>query len=214
MKTPSNLEAKGGNLQPRNPWHRSLRHAATTVLVACALVLAAIPSQAANIVWVSFHPADETPSAAAATATFTNAPDVGYTRLLRGAGHNVTRVVTMANGVMDTNLLNSADLVIIGRSVPSDHYQDPPERAFWHGIVTTPVMIMGGYINRTNRLGFMTGDGIPDVTSNPVRLTAVDPSHPIFAGVSLDSAGLMVNGYANIVSHTNFTQRGISVVTN
>src|SRR5687767_11486408 len=178
-------------------------------LLAVCTLIAALPAQAANIVWVSFHAADETPATSAAAAGFTNAPDVGYTRLLRSAGHNVTRVVTMANGVMDTNLLNSADLVIISRSVPSDHYQDAPERAFWSGTVTAPVMILGGYINRLNRLGFMTGNDIPDANSNSVRLTITNPSHPIFAGVSLDSSNLMVNPYANTVTHTNFPQRGI-----
>src|SRR5687767_345433 len=178
-------------------------------LLAICTLIAAVPAQAANIVWVSFHPGDTTPSATAGGIGFTNAPDVGYTRLLRSAGHNVTRVVTMANGVMDTNLLNSADLVIISRSVPSDHYQDAPERAFWSGTVTAPVMILGGYINRLNRLGFMTGNDIPDANSNSVRLTITNPSHPIFAGVSLDSSNLMVNPYANTVTHTNFPQRGI-----
>ena len=137
MKTPSNLDSKGGKLQPRNPWHLSLRHAATTLLVACALVAAAIPSQAANIVFVSFHSADGTPSTAAFNDGFTNAPDAGYTRLLREAGHNVTRVVTIDNADTSPALLaqiNAADLVILSRSVPSGHYQQNNETAFWNGI--------------------------------------------------------------------------------
>src|SRR5688572_9532429 len=100
MKTPSNLESKSGNLQPLNPWHRLLKQPATTLLVACALVMAAIPSRAANIIWVSFHSADGTPSTAAFNDGFTNAPDVGYTRLLRDAGHNVTRVVSADNAAL------------------------------------------------------------------------------------------------------------------
>jgi hypothetical protein len=219
MKTPSNLESKSGNLQPRNPWNRLLRQPATALLVVCALVMAAIPSRAANIVFVSFHSADGTPSTAAFNDGFTNAPDAGYTRLLREAGHNVTRAVTIENADTSPALLaqlNAADLVIISRSVPSGHYQANNETAFWNGL-TRPVMILGAYINRggaaNQRLGFMTGDAIPDVNSNPVRLSIAQPSHPIFAGVATDTAGLMVNPYANMVFHTNDPQRGISVIT-
>ena len=213
MKTSSNLESKGGNLQPRKTGHRLLRRPAVILLVACALAAAAIPAQAANIVWVSFHSADGTPSTAAFNDGFTNAPDAGYTRLLRDAGHTVTRVVSADNAALDPNVLNAADLVIISRSVPSGHYEVDAETAFWNTTVTAPVMILGGYVSRQNRLGYFAGTTIPDVNSNPVRLTVANPSHPIFAGISLDSANLMVNPYANIVTHTNDPQRGISVVT-
>src|SRR5687768_8481466 len=196
MNTSSNLESKGGNLQPRNPWNRLFRQPARALLVICALVLAAISSQAANIVFVSFHGAEGTPTTAAANAGFTNAPDAAYTRLLRAAGHNVTRIVTIENADTSAALLaqiNAADLVIISRSVPSGHYQQNNETAFWNGI-TKPTMILGAYIIRgataNTRLGYMAGDTIPDVSSNPMRLTVANPSHPIFAGISVDSGNL------------------------
>jgi hypothetical protein len=183
--------------------------------------MTAIPSQAANIIFISFHGAEGTPSTAAAGAGFTNAPDAAYTRLLRDAGHTVTRIVSPDNANANAALLtqlNAADLVIISRSVPSGHYQSDLESAFWNGI-TAPMMILGAYINRGGatagnvRLGLMSGSNIPDVTNNPIRLAVANRSHPVFAGVSLDSSGLMLNPYANIVQHTNFTQRGISVIT-
>ncbi|MBK7998505.1 MAG: hypothetical protein IPK15_07260 [Verrucomicrobia bacterium] len=59
----------------------------------CGL-MASVPADAANIMFVSFHSGDNTPSAAAVTAGFTQAPDVGYTQLLQNNGHTVTRVVT------------------------------------------------------------------------------------------------------------------------
>jgi hypothetical protein len=193
---------------------------AWTALLAICTLIAALPAQAANIVFVSFHSAEDSPTTAARNVGFTNAPDAGYTRLLRDAGHNVTRVVTIENANTNAALLaqlNAADLVILSRSVPSGHYQANNETAFWNGI-TAPVMVLGAYINRggtaNSRLGFMTGDQIPDVNSNPVRLSVSQPSHPIFAGVALDAAGLMANPYANIATHTNALQRGISVITN
>ena len=50
-----------------------------------------VSGNAANIFWVSFHPDDNMPSADALAAGFLQAPDAGYTQLLRNAGHNVTR---------------------------------------------------------------------------------------------------------------------------
>src|SRR5687768_9985244 len=87
------------------------------IAVAVAL-LSVVSSQAANIVWVTFHPADGTPSAAAAAApaSFTNAPDAGYTALLRSSGHGVTRIVTrdnVATGSAEDALIQAADLVIL-----------------------------------------------------------------------------------------------------
>jgi len=179
--------------------------------------LALTSSEAANIAWISFHAADNVPSANALAAGFTNAPDVGYTQLLTNNGHTVTRIVSLDNATLIAAVLNAFDLVIISRSVPSGHYQSDAETAFWHSI-TAPTIILGGYVIRGGtasgnvRLGYMATDTIPD-TASSVRLRARVPSHPIFAGVSFDSSGVMVNTYANIVSYTNTPQRGISVVT-
>jgi hypothetical protein len=161
----------------------------------------------ARIAWVSFHSASNAPSATAAATGFTNAPDVGYTDLLAANGHQVTRVVT--SGTPDATFLNAFDLVIISRSVPSGDYQDPPETAAWNGI-SAPMMLMGGYILRSSRLGFTTGTTMPD-TAGPVTLTVNDTNHPIFSGISLDAQTNMVNLYADRVSFTNLLQRGISV---
>lgn len=172
------------------------------------------PSGAA-IAWVSFHPADDVPSADAADpdAGFTEAPDVGYTELLRANGHEVTRIVT--SGTPNAGLLNAFDLVIISRSVPSGDYQDPPETAAWNGL-TAPTMILGGYVLRSSRLGFTSGTTMED-TEDTIALTAMDPNHPIFEGIELDGSGTMVDGFANVVMHTNMVtlaeelQRGVSV---
>ena len=181
-----------------------------------ASFLAVLPLKAANIYWVSFHPADDTPSANAATAGFTNAPDAGYTRLLAADGHTVTRYLTTATP--DTALLNTADMVIISRSVPSGNYQTEPSPTDWNGI-TVPMMVLNGYITRGTRLGLTTGDTMIDVNTSQIRLRVNTPAHPVFNGVSLDAANLMVNPYAQRVTFTNATtgatnlQVGISVNT-
>lgn len=182
--------------------------------LALATLVGVSTSSASNIVFVSYHPDDSSPSLDAKSAGFTQAPDVGYTQFLKANGHTVTRVVT--SGTPDVALLNSADLVIISRSVASADYELDAETAAWNSI-TAPTMILGGYVLRNNRLGFTTGGTIPD-TVGPVTLTVTDPSHPIFQGISLDSGNAMVNPYAEIVAATvggvGTLQRGISVNMN
>jgi hypothetical protein len=192
----------------------------TTLLLSC--LIPAVSSQAARIAFISFHPTDS-PDTAAANAGFTSAPDIGYTSALAAAGHEVTRFLTSAAPNVAT--LNTFDLVIVSRSVPSGNYQfntttQTGTTAAWNGI-TAPMMLLGGYIIRDNRLGFMAGTTIPDVNSPSVSLKINDPNHPIFAGVTLDSNNITVNPYATIQTFTytgstgttNVTQRGISVVT-
>jgi len=163
-----------------------------------------------DIAWVSFHPADNEPGADAAAAGFTEAADKGYTDLLRKAGHNVTRVQT--SGTPDVAALNEYDLVIISRSVPSGDYQDAAEAAAWNS-VETPILIFGGYILRTSRLGYTTGTTMVD-TDRVIKLLANDPNHPIFADIALDGDGLMVNDYAGIVTALDNVQRGVSINNN
>lgn len=185
-------------------------------------LLAGMSLPAANIAWVSLHSADNTPNANATNAGFTNAPDAGYTKLLAANGHTVTRFVTIEGLQNSPDLitaLNTNDLVIISRSVPSGHYDSAAETAAWNSSVTVPLMSINGYVNRNNRLGFNTGDTIPDVNSDPMRLRVLYRAHPIFAGIALNDTNLMVNPFSSIQTHTNATtgatqvQRGASVVT-
>jgi hypothetical protein len=164
----------------------------------------------AKIAWVSFHPADDTPSAAAKTAGFTEAADVGYTKLLATSGHQVTRILT--SGTPDTNALNAFDLVIISRSVPSADYQDAAETLAWNGI-KAPMMIVNGYIMRNSRLGYTTGATMVD-SAGSVKLKVLNPLNKIFWGINTDVNGLMANDYANLAAFTNKNQLGISVNNN
>jgi hypothetical protein len=182
----------------------------TAVLIAAVGLPNTTQAAAQRIAWVSFHPADNTPSGAAAAAGFTTAPDVEYTRLLTAAGHTVTRIVS--SGTPDTTLLNGFDIVIISRSVPSGHYQTDPSPALWNGI-TKPMMVLGGYVLRASRLGYTVGDTMVD-TGGDIRLGTTNPSHPIFTGVELDGNGVMVNPYAGRVTYNGTLQAGISVNNN
>jgi hypothetical protein len=148
-----------------------------------------------KVAWVTFHPADDTPSADAVTAGFTNAPDKGYTDLLTANGYDVTRYVS--TNMPDAATLNTADVVIIGRSVDSGHYGGTAATA-WNSI-TTPTIIMSGWTLRSSRMGFTTGSTMEDIT-NDVALTASDPMHYIFNGISL-TGGTMDNPFAGLVDY-------------
>ncbi|MEK7677137.1 MAG: LamG-like jellyroll fold domain-containing protein, partial [Verrucomicrobiota bacterium] len=195
------------------------------LIVTLALSASTLP--AANIAWVSFHSADNTPSGAATTAGFTKAPDVGYTALLAANGHTVTRFVRVNDIQVQPDLLTALgtnDLIIISRSVPSGDFQQLDEATAWNGI-TNPVMILGGFVTRGgtgggSRLGLTTGETIADVNVDPLRLRVNAPGHPIFSGVALGSTNLMVNPYARRVAFTNANtgvttnQVGISINNN
>jgi len=185
-------------------------HRQLALLVLAIGLCLSLPASAANIVWVSFHPGDSTPSSAAAGTGLTVASDKGYTDLLEASGYTVTRYVQTATP--DAALLNAADLVIISRGVASASFQDAAATT-WNTTITAPTMILGGYIIRQNRLGLSTGNTIPDTTGD-IRLTAVDPTHQIFSGIEL-SGGAMVNPYAGVVKHpvSGAQMRGISIIT-
>lgn len=171
---------------------------------------------AANIAWVSFHAADDSPSTNAATAGFTQAPDIGYTNLLTGAGHTVTRFVSSATP--NAEVLNAYDLVIVSRSTNSANFQSAGATA-WNGI-TAPMIVMSGYSLRSNRMGFTSGETMVDTflplndVTDTIRLTAANPSHPIFAGISLDGSNVMTNPFSAEASFGANVQNGISVNTN
>ncbi|MHC4643657.1 MAG: DUF1349 domain-containing protein, partial [Planctomycetota bacterium] len=163
-----------------------------------------------QIVWVSFHEGDDVPSSNAADVGFTEAPDKAYTAMLADNGYGVTRYITSSSP--DPNVLNAADLVIISRSVSSGGYSKDGATA-WNGI-TAPMIITGGYVLRTSRMGYTTGKTMVDTTGD-ITLAVNDPNHPIFAGIDLLD-GTMVNPFAGVVLYpTDGTlARGLSINNN
>ncbi len=161
-----------------------------------------------KIVWVSRHGADDAPSAGAAGQGFTEAPDKGYTDLLKANGYDVTRYIQTSTP--DVNVLNAADLVIVSRSSPASSFQNAAATA-WNGI--SAPMIITHYTIRANGMGFATGNAQTHITGD-VTLTVSNPTHPIFAGIPL-TGGTMDNPFAGVVVYpTNGTEaRGIMIIT-
>jgi subtilisin-like proprotein convertase family protein len=164
-----------------------------------------------TIAWVSYHAADDEPHADAAAVGFTQAPDIGYTNLLKANGYKVVRVLT--SQTPDVEFLNTMDLVIISRTASSGHYGGSGATA-WNS-VTAPMINLNGYTLRNSRLGFTDGGDMPDTTGD-IRLAVTDPTHPIFAGIALTD-GVMDNLYAAgaVPLPTDGTpSRGISINNN
>ncbi|MCA9187949.1 MAG: hypothetical protein R3E01_05880 [Pirellulaceae bacterium] len=173
----------------------------------CVIGLVASPVGAANVTWVTLNEM-ETASAAAAGAGYTESPDIGYTNLLKGLGHNVTRFFTHEPlTVGEISQLNASDLVIIGRAVNSGEYEPSAD---WNTQVTAPVMVMSGYTLRPSRLNLSDGETMVDI-AGPTRLLAHAPSHPIFDGVSLNGSNETVNPILDVVTDFLGTHRGASI---
>ncbi len=173
---------------------------------------------ASNIAFISFHGDDNTPTADAATAGFTQAPDIGYTNLLSANGHTVTRIV--GSGTPNAAVLNAFDLVVVGRSNNSGNFQNA-NATNWNNI-SAPMIIMSGYLTRNSRLGLTTGGTVPDTFNqadaivDTISLTALVPGHPVFTGIALDGSNT-TSPFATEVTFsggaTPVVQRGISVNT-
>jgi hypothetical protein len=161
------------------------------------------------VYFISFHGADDVPSNGAKGVGFTTAADKGYTDLLKANGYDVVRYVQ--TGTPNTAVLNGASLVIVSRSVASSSFQNNAA-TIWNG-VTAPLINLNSYTARKSRLGYNTGNTIPDITGD-IKLRIIDPAHPIFAGISLTDC-TMTNVYAGLATYpTDGTKAaGISIVT-
>jgi hypothetical protein len=202
----------GGRLTHSNSFPGQVDDCRVYDAVLTADEIAALAFRETTIAWVSYHAADDEPHPDAADVGFTQAPDIEYTNLLKDAGYKVMRVVTSNNP--NAELLNDADLVIISRTASSGHYSGAGATR-WNGI-TAPMINLNGYTLRNSRLGFTDGGTMVDTTGD-IRLNALDPNHPIFAGVALTD-GVMDNPYAEgavpLPPDPSILSRGISINNN
>ncbi len=108
--------------------------------------------------------------------------------LLEDAGHTIIDHApfdTMELDESGLDTLNSADLVIFSRDTNSGDYNDPVEQELWTEGITVPMILMSPFTLRTSRWDMAPSDGIletsKDVGFGP--LLALQPDHPVFAGV-------------------------------
>ncbi|MEJ6642786.1 MAG: hypothetical protein QNL33_05980 [Akkermansiaceae bacterium] len=168
------------------------------------LLVMAVPSPAANIVWVSdngtegngadgaFHPA---------VSSGTPYVDQGFVDLLINAGHTVTRYNPDPQGFQDSQTdvatLNDYDLVIVGSAMNSGPFNLNSRGPFWNTAITKPMIVTKSTLIRDSRMGWLKGnveiDSAADAsTTVSGKLTFLKPENPIFQGIA-QTGGVMTN---------------------
>ncbi len=149
-------------------------------LFAIVILMSAVLTgvQAEKIIWVSTGDGD----------SLGNVWDQGFVELLAEAGYEVQREdSTMVTQTGETTLtgeqldiLESGDLVIVGRAVNSGSYNDPMG---WNS-VGKPMILTTAYLSRANRWQwFNSSDLLGSGSYKATAFTVEAPDHPIFAGV-------------------------------
>ncbi len=148
-------------------------------LLAVLVLWSACPVPAANIIWVAEENVD------AAGVPY----DQGWIDLLTAQGHTVddqraTWWQTLDGSKIDA--LEAADLIIVSRTTNSGNYAgDATEVTQWNS-VTTPLMLLTGYLARSSRWQWINTTGISEYATE-TALQVVDGTHPIFTGVNVTS---------------------------
>jgi len=99
---------------------------------------------------------------------------------------------SIAGAGQDTiDMLNAADMIIIGRSPQSGNFQDSADAAVWNGF-TPPLIINSAYLARSSRLKMFNSTTAKNLTEEPAVGYGVvsDPTDPVFANVTLDGDSL------------------------
>jgi beta-lactamase regulating signal transducer with metallopeptidase domain len=143
---------------------------------------AAKPTPGANIIWAtSTRDIDEDGVQ----------DDQAFIDWLVAEGHTVDVRIDYWNE-LDLNKvdeLNAADLVIVSRSSNSSDYDDGDEPILWNS-VTTPLILMNGYIVRSSRWRWM--DTTTTVSEGYIIMLALDTTHPVFDGVTFEGDNMVI----------------------
>jgi hypothetical protein len=117
---------------------------------------------------------------------------------LERQGFNVTKfwpTDDIRNAGPDTiDMLNAADLVIIGRSGPSTSFQE--EKKVWNDSITAPLMLICQWKSRSSRLNWFESTAAYHENAGPPVAYAkiADPTDPIFANATIAADSTM--GYS------------------
>ena len=159
------------------------------VVVMSALAWGVSRAGAADVVWVYQQRGGGGGTAPGAGGGGLEWEDDQWRALLEGAGHTIVAHDWFDDLDADASavdLLNSADLVIVSRDTASGDYNtNTEEAAIWTEGITAPMLLLTSFPIRNNRWNMVDTDQNP-LAMDP--LVAVDPAHPVFAGVTLDAA--------------------------
>jgi hypothetical protein len=182
-----------------------------TIFLIFVLGMCVTSVQAAKIIWVS----DSHQTLPGATVP----DDQDWGDMLKAAGYEVDQRPPISAGVgpwreLDANevtALEAADLIIVSRDADQSQYAtNTAEVAQWNSI-KTPLILMQNYIARSNRWRWLSSTSMA-ARQNYFMAKAVDPNHPMFAGVQLDPNGVVSymdsNAYPGHVSFINIANAG------
>jgi hypothetical protein len=201
--------APNGQVISQDPEAGTIIPSGSTVVLTISLGPSGGPGAVRNIIWVSD---------AHQTLTGSTTPDdQGWVDLLRSEGYNVdyqppTAPATGYWRTLDAAklaALDAADLIIISRDTSSTNYaNDATEVTQWNSI-KTPIILLQVFLTQSSRWSWLnsisTGQRQAYFTAK-----AVDPLHPIFDGVNLDSQDrvtwldqYIVPGYSSYINTTD-----------
>lgn len=171
-------------------------------LVMCLFGAVVQEACAGNIIWVRRSD----------TANLERQADQVWIDHLVGLGYNVTE--GGFETLTDENLavLNAADLIIMGRGSDSGAYDDGvtlggnpiQEEIAWNTLVTAPLLSMTPYSTRTSRWNWLNTNATEGVDLDPHTLTALNPGHAAFAGITLDGNNQMNVTIPGVVRQIEF----------
>ena len=182
----------------------------------CTLLLSASLAHSASILFVSDNGGEGVaPNGNFAAPPFVGTADDSFVTLLQNGGHTITRynppnATNLPLSAADITQINGFDLIILGRSLGSGPFVPAAQAPSWNTQITKPILNTSAYLTRANRLGWTTGNTVPDDT--PTTLTATDLSDPetayIFGGVALNG-NTTVNPYDEALErNTSQNQEG------
>jgi len=152
-------------------------------LILALVFCIALPAKAVDIIWVSDGYDDKADGVS---------DDRPWVDMLTAQGYNVDyQLVAIGNGYWRTlddakiAVLNAADLVIVSRNTDSGSYATNAAEVTQWSSVTAPLILMSTHIARNSRWKVLNTADTP--SASPV-MQAVDPTHPVFAGVALDAS--------------------------
>lgn len=86
--------------------------------------------------------------------------------------------------------LEAADLIIASRGLNTANYDAAGEATKWNSL-TTPLINLNAWMIRNNSKWYWMNSTAATKDSGSPALLALDPNHPVFAGVELDPNGLV-----------------------
>ncbi|MBI5387516.1 MAG: hypothetical protein HZA90_22890 [Verrucomicrobia bacterium] len=118
--------------------------------------------------------------------------EAGWMTLLQNAGYTVESYNPANTGQIpaaDIDVINSYDLIVLGRSVETPKLSGL-NAPLWNTAITKPLITISAHAVRTNRLGWMSGATMIDGTPTPI--TAVDLTDRttayLFGGISMNGS--------------------------